>query len=200
MPIFRILLAAGLFLLPGCSDLLVSEKRSAPTRVELPDGMIVAGANGWCVDQASSRARGDTAVVVLGSCAAIGQNALAPRPDVPGVVTVSVERDALGAPTPEELESFFGSDAGRAALARDGQSASVEVLETRTGDDRFILYTDDKSALPGASTSMWRALFDLGGRFVSVSLYGLSDQPIPAGAGFEALDQQVDELIAANRR
>ncbi len=197
MPTFKVWMMAGLIALPGCSDLLAT-KRAAPTQVQLADGMIIAGANGWCVDQSVSGASGDASVVVLGSCAAIGQNALAPRPDVPGVLTVSVERDALGAPSPETLKGFFVSEAGRAALARDGQSASVEILETRTEDDRFILHMKDRSALPGAAPTTWRALFDLGGRFVSVSLYGLSDQPIEADEGLEALEAQVDRLIAAN--
>lgn len=197
MPTFRALLAAGLLALPGCSDVLAT-KRAAPTQIQLADGMVIAAANGWCVDQSLSRAGGDTSVVVLGSCAAIGQNALAPRPDVPGVVTVSVERDALGVPSPDDLERFFVSEAGRATLARDGQADSVEILETRTDDGRLLLHIRDRSALPGASSSTWRALFDLGGRFVSVSLYGLSDQPIESKAGLQTLEAQVDRLIAAN--
>ena len=120
------------------------------------------------------------------------------QPDVPGVVTVSVENGAAGAPTPEELEAFFVSDIGRASLARDGQHESVNILETYTSADRFLLHMEDLSALPGAAPEAWRALFDLQGRFVAVSLYGLSDAPISAEAGLAALEAQVDELIAAN--
>ena len=197
MPTCKAWAIAGLLALPGCSDFLAT-KREAPTQVQLADGMVIAGANGWCVDQSVSRPGGDASVIVLGSCAAIGRDALAPRPDVPGVVTVSVERDALGVPSPADLEGFFVTEAGRAALARDGQAGSVEILETRAEDDRLILHLKDRSALPGASPMTWRALFDLGGRFVSVSLYGLSDQPIEAEEGLQALEAQVDRLIAAN--
>ncbi len=200
MPTFKSWAFAGLVALPGCTDAAFNNPtRAAATRIELPDGMIIAGANGWCVDPSVSRARGETAVVVLGSCAAIGQNALAPRPDVAGVVTVSVEQGTAGSPSPAELGDFFVSDQGRAALARDGNSESVDILESRTGEDRFIMHTEDRSALPGASPLTWRALFDLGGRFVSVSLYGLQDQPIEPEDGLATLEAQVDELIAVNK-
>ncbi|MDA8584782.1 hypothetical protein N9L47_00775 [Rhodobacteraceae bacterium] len=197
MPTFKFWAVVGLLALPGCTESF-NPTRAVSTQIELPDGMIIAGANGWCVDPSVSRAGGDTAVIVLGSCAAIGQDALGPRPSVPGVVTVSVEREQLDAPTPLELESFFVSDTGRAALARDGQAGSVDILETRAGEDRFIMQTEDRSALPGASPMTWRGLFDLDGRFVSVSLYGLSDQLIEPEDGLATVEAQVDQLIAIN--
>lgn len=197
MPTFKFLAGAALVALAGCSNPL-AVTRAAPSQIKLPDGTVIAGANGWCVDPSVSRPADETAVVVLGSCAAIGQNAFAPTPDVPGVVTVSVEKPGAVAPTPEQLESFFVSETGRAALARDGKASSVEILETRTDEDRLILYTADQSALPGASPRTWRALFDLDGRFVSVSLYGLEDQPFEPDDGRAALEAQVDHLISAN--
>ena len=191
--------AAGLLLLlAGCANPL-AVSRSAPEAIKLSDGTVGKGANGWCVDPGLSRPSRGTDVVVLGSCAAIGQNALVPRPDVPGVVTVSLEREGSGTPSPEQLETFFVSEPGRAALARDGQASSVEIIETRKDEGRLILHTSDKSALPGASPRTWRALFALGGRFVSVSLYGLSDEPIAPEAGLAALEAQVDQLILANQ-
>lgn len=197
MPTFKFLAGVALVALAGCSNPL-AVTRAAPSQIKLPDGTVIAGANGWCVDPSVSRPADETAVVVLGSCAAIGQNAFAPTPDVPGVVTVSVEKPGAVAPTPEQLESFFVSETGRAALARDGKASSVEILETRTDEDRLILYTADQSALPGASPRTWRALFDLDGRFVSVSLYGLEDQPFEPDDGRAALEAQVDHLISAN--
>ena len=197
MPTSRVWIAVGLLLLSGCADSF-NTTRAAPTRIELPDGTVVAGANGWCVDPSFSRAMADTAVVVLGSCAAIGGDASAPQPDVPGVFTVSVEGEAVGAPSPKELEQFFASDTGRAALARNGKPDSIEILETRQSNGRFFLHLKDQNALPGASPTTWRALFDLGGRFVSVTLYGLKDQPIEAKDGLATLEAQVDRLVAAN--
>ena len=77
-------------------------------------------------------------------------------------------------------------------------ATSVEILESRVEEDRLILLTADRSSLPGASPRTWRALFGLGGRFVSVSLYGLADEPFAPNEGLEALEAQVDRLIAAN--
>jgi len=172
--------------------------RSAPERIALPDGTIIAGAQGWCVDEASSKARGETAVVVLGSCAAIGRNALAPQPDVAGVVTVSVESQAGPSPSIDALEAFFQTDSGRAALARDGQPGSIEILETQQEDGLLYLHAEDKSTPSGASPETWRALFDLDGRFVSVSLFGAPDSTIGRSAGLATLEAQVDELRAVN--
>ena len=172
--------------------------RSAPERISLPDGTVVAGAQGWCVDTSSSKAQGTTAVVVLGSCAAIARNARAPRPDVPGVVTVSIESEAGASPTPDELKAYLLTDQGRAALAQDGMPDSVEILEARLEDGLLFLHAQDKSALPGASPETWRALFEMGGRFVSVSLFGPVNRPIPRRQGLATLEAQVDELRAAN--
>ena len=199
MPTSRFWVLVVLAALPGCSG-FVASKPETVSRIELDDGMIVSGANGWCVDPTTSQASGDPAVVVLGSCAAIGQNALAPQPDVPGVVTVSIERVAAGGFSPEALQEFFVTEAGRAVLARDGQAQSIEIIEAEAREDRLVLYTEDQSALPGTSSKTWRALFDLGGRFVSVSLYGLIGQPFEPGDGQAAVDAQVDALIAANTR
>ena len=170
----------------------------APTRIELPDGTVVAGADGWCVDTGSSTASAATSVVVLGSCAAIAGDAEASRPDVPGVVTVSVAADAGDTPTPEELETYFVTEQGRAALAQDGRPGSVRIVETRRTRDLFFLHAHDRSALPGSSDDVWRALFDLDGRIVSISLLGLEGRPIARVEGLATLEAQVDELRAAN--
>ena len=192
-------LTAGLGL-AGCdTGLGIGVSRQAPEQIRLADGMVVAGAEGWCVDTITTRSDDDAAVVVLGSCAALAENVRAPSPDVPGLVTVSVDSDDGGAaPTADQLESFFGTDAGRAALARDGRAESVEILETRRREDLLILRAEDRSAAPGTDPEVWRALFDLEGRFISVSLYGLEDQPIESEDGLATLSEQVATLRAVN--
>ena len=173
--------------------------RNAPEQIQLPDGLVVAGAHGWCVDQAATRTAGDTAVVVLGSCAAIAQNALLPRPLVPGVVTVSVEDMATDVPPTETLEAFLVTETGRAALARDGRAASVDILETRRSGETLYIHAVDRSGWPkNAAEDYWRALFDIDGRFVTVSLVGLSTTPISRGDGLATLDAQIARLIDMN--
>lgn len=198
---------AGAFALAACDggiqglgDFNVS--RSAPERIELPDGLVVGGTRGWCIDTRTTRTNGETSVVVLGSCAAIARNAFAPRPEIPGVVTVSVENEAGAVPSAEILQGFLTSEAGRAALARDGSAASVEILDSRRSGDLVFLHVEDHSIRPssGAAQDYWRALFGLDGRFVTVSLVGLSETPIDGPSGFETLAAQVDRIRSANTR
>lgn len=204
-PISRFGVAASVLLLAACEGGLqgfegFNVTRSAPERIELPDGLVVSGTRGWCVDTRTTRTDGETSVVVLGSCAAIARNAFAPRPDVPGVVTVSVESEAGDVPPVDILQGFLTSEPGRAALAHDGSAASVQILESRRSEDLLFLHVADRSSgrVPGASQDYWRALFNLDGRFVTVSLVGLIERPIEDPAGFETLVAQVDSIKSAN--
>lgn len=172
--------------------------RNAPERISLPDGLVVAGAEGWCVDVGSSSFAGDTAVVVLGSCAAIAKNARAPRPNVPGVLTVSVEGAGFQAPPGEALEAFFGTEDGLSVLAHDGNGEHVRLLESRREGENLFLHAEDSSALPGAAHDYWRALFGLNGRLISVTLLGISGRPIDPIDGLATLRSQIEELIVAN--
>lgn len=201
----KALLLLAALAVAGCDGALpafdgLNVTRRAPERIALPGGVVVAGAKGWCVDGDTTRASGDAAVVVLGSCAAIAGNAFAPRPKVPGVVTVSIERAVGAIPPASDLEAFFATDAGRAALARDGRAESVRILETRREDGLLFVHAEDRSAgsVPGVSTDFWRALFVMDGRFVSVSLVGLTAKPIARRDGLATLEAQVDELKTAN--
>ena len=190
--------------LAACSMLVactggLNGTRSAPEAIRLPDGLVVAGARGWCVDQRSMRRSGDATVVVLGSCAALSRNALLPRPPVQGVVTIWVE-DEPGTPPPFDLlADYLNTSDGRAALARDGDAGSVDILETNLGDDALFLHAIDKSGWPlDAAEDYWRALFDIEGRFVTVSLVTLAENPVSRRAGLTALRSQVAHLINAN--
>ena len=193
----KAVLAACVIGLAGCEGGF-GVSRKAPEEISLPDGLVVAGAEGWCVDLPSSRSAVDTSVVVFGSCAAIGRDADAPRPAVPGVMTVTVEGAGLAPPPAEALEAFFATDDGLSVLARDGNAQSVRLLESKRVGERLYLHAEDESALPGASTDYWRALFGLNGRLVSVTLLGLSGRPISSAEGLAALQSQIEELIAAN--
>lgn len=196
----KVILVGAILALAGCDGgfELGAVARKAPEQILLANGTVVAGAEGWCVDTATSHSTGDTAVVVLGSCAAIAHNASEPRPNVPGVFTVSVDSDESAPPTPEDLEGFFSTDTGRAALARNGRAESVEILETWAQDGQLYLRAVDQSTAPGTDPEIWRALFDLRGHFISVSLFGPADRPISRDEGLATLEAQVDRLLTAN--
>lgn len=177
----------------------LSITRNAPEAVRLPSGLVVKGSRGWCVDPGTLRTGEDASVVVFGSCAAIARNALLPRPAVPGIITVSVDNSNSGTASADILDAFFATAQGRAALARDGRAESIRILETRQADDALFLHAVDRSGLPAeVAEDYWRAIFDLGGRFVTVSLVGLSNDPIDRAAGLRTLEAQVDRLRAAN--
>ena len=188
----------GIAALSGCEGGF-NITRNAPEQIQLPDGLVIAGARGWCVDQATTRTRGDTAVVVLGSCAAIAGDNRLPRPSVPGVVTVSVEDTATAVPPTDALQAFLVTEPGRAALARDGRAASVDILETRRSGETLYLHAVDRSGWPrAAAEDYWRALFDIDGRYVTVSLVGLTATPISRDDGLATLDAQIERLVDVN--
>ena len=197
--ISKLAIAAVVLGLAACDE-GINVTRAAPERIKLPDGLVVSGTPGWCIDTRTTRTNGDTSVVVLGSCAAIAGNALAPRPEVPGVVTVSVENRPGEVPPTSILQNFVASDAGRAALARDGSPESVDILDSRSVDDLLLILVEDRSIrrTAGAARDFWRALFGFDGRFVTISLVGMSDRPIESPAGFETLEAQVDQIRVEN--
>lgn len=174
--------------------------RRAAEAVRLPDGMTVAGARGWCVDPGMTRTGGSDAVVVLGSCAALAGDAMAPRPPVPGVVTVSVDMGGEAPPPADLLEGFFRTDAGRATLARDGRAETVTVLETRRSGDRLFLHARNRETalLPGETPEYWRAFAPVDGRLVTVSLMLPENRPVSRADGLAALEAQVDRLVQVN--
>ncbi|MDJ1016874.1 MAG: hypothetical protein QNJ35_10210 [Paracoccaceae bacterium] len=195
---FKGLALTAALLLAGCAEGF-NATRSAPVEVRLPDGLIISGARGWCVDTSTTRTRGDAAVVVFGSCAAIARNALLPRPGVPGVITVSVESAEASAPPADLLEDFFATEEGRAALARDGEAESVRILETRREGEALLIHAVDRSGVPAeAAEDYWRALFDVNGRFVTVSLISLAEDPVSRAAGLATLEAQMSLLRAEN--
>lgn len=187
----------GLFL-AGCGALDgFGVARSAPVQIELPDGLVISGERGWCVDKRTTRARADVSVVVLGSCAALGRNALLPRPPVKGVVTVSVTSGV--APEIETVSDYLRSEAGIARLARNGQAESVELLSQTAKGDVLYLQVQDKSLrkVPDASERYWRAFFGLDGNLVSVALFSTS--PLDVGEGRLILERQVGHMRRANK-
>ena len=189
---------AAVFALAACAEGL-NITRNAPEAVRLPSGLVVKGSRGWCVDASTLQNTDEASVVVFGSCAAIAKNALLPRPDVPGIITVSVDNSDAGTAPADILDAYFATEQGRAALARDGRPDSVRILESRQADDALFLHAVDRSGLPtNVAEDYWRAIFDLGGRFVTVSLVGLTDDPIDRDDGLRTLEAQVDRLRAAN--
>ncbi|MDD9923157.1 MAG: hypothetical protein OXQ92_12915 [Boseongicola sp.] len=188
-------------LLAGCDQFdfpMVS--RQAPSVVKLSDGMVVAAADGWCIDERSSRFSSEPSVVVLANCVFLSRGSQAPQPDVRGIVTVSIEDPDLEAPDADTLLAFFKTNAGQAALARNGDPKRVEIIRTEKSDDIVYVHAKDLSPFDAnVSQEQWRALFSIGGRFMSVSLVGPRPANLSSSEGFLTLDAQIAQLRLANR-
>lgn len=164
--------------------------RAAPEKMAVAGGdVIVAGPQGFCVDKPASRSSDAHAFVLLASCAAITKDGNAPRPRVQALLTASVTGDAPEGPSlaeqAESMRAFFGSEAGRAALARDGRADSVRIIDMFAHDGAFLIHASDTSEdiSPGLNAEYWRAIFDVNGRLVSASVVAFDDRPFSDEAG-----------------
>ncbi|TCP40610.1 hypothetical protein [Rhodovulum marinum] len=184
--------AAGPEATTGLGGLLQS--RAAPQKVTVAgDTVAIAGPRGFCIDGTATRDGVEGAFVLMASCAAISGRRNAPVPATDALLTASVAANPGPGGTPEDralvLARFFASDEGRAALARDGRAASVEVVEMFDRDGLFVLRARDRSAGLGAGlrNDYWRAIFDVNGRIVTASVVGFDDRPISDKAGLAVL-------------
>ncbi|SIO51791.1 hypothetical protein SAMN05444722_2981 [Rhodovulum sp. ES.010] len=179
----------------------LSFSRAAPQAVTVAgDTVTIAGPAGFCVENNATRDGDDGAFVLMASCAAVTGRENAPTPASDALLTASVAANAGPGGRPEDraivLERFFASEAGRAALARDGRAASVEVDEMLDRDGLFVLRARDDSAglFPGLRNDYWRAIFDVNGRIVTASVVGFKARPISDRAGLAVLSDFADRI------
>lgn len=203
----------ALTVLGACDEITKSITEEPPTttavapapekiRVSGKD-VVIAGPHGFCIDPTETRDSANSAFVLLGSCAAISNASHQPNPDIPAILMATVSRKSESAPIASSMASltkFFESKTGRAALSRDGKAETVELIETLGKDGVFYIHARDSSTdtLTGAGDEYWRALFDVKGRIVSVSVVGLEDYPISTAAGFETLGEFANRIQREN--
>jgi hypothetical protein len=98
------------------------------------------------------------------------------------------------------MEAFLATPAGRATLARSGRGEDVEIIETRKRGDVLYIRARDTSrdSLKDIDDVYWRALFDLRGRLVTVTVLGVAGRPVSSEAGFDALELLVRRLKLEN--
>ena len=188
----------------GVSRLGFALPKPAPKQIRVAGkAVVIAGPKGFCIDPTEIRDESDSAFVLLGSCAAIANARGKPRPKVPAILTATVSRKTTSAPIADSMQmlaSFFKSEPGRTALSRDGHANTVEVIETLGKDGVFFIHARDSSTdtLAGAGDEYWRALFDVNGRIISASVFGLQERPIPSSAGFDVLEDFANRIRAEN--
>lgn len=150
------------------------------------DQVVIAGPSGFCVDPDSSQTSAAVPFVMLGNCATISGNSRATQPDVKAVLTASVGPPDSGgaiAGASAEMDRYFRSDEGRRTLSRDGDAATVQVLDSFEEAGIFYLRSSDTSAapFPDVSEDQWRAYMEVNGRLVSAAVLGFKDAPMEAG-------------------
>jgi len=196
-------LLAGVLLVAGCGGL--GPVGTPPVRqVAVTQGQVlVTGPEGFCIDTESTRDSGATAFVLLGNCAVITNRRSAGQPAVPAVLTASISeadpdqtlRDAI-----PELDTFFGSEEGRALLSRAGEAETVELLDSFHQGDVFYLRARDSSAseIQDVSSDYWRSYLDIGDRIATLTVLGREDEPIDTEQSLATLRAFTQAVQAAN--
>lgn len=164
--------------------------------------VAIAGPKGYCVDPRATREAGTGAFVLLAGCAALDGQPVPDRARPQAVLTASVSPEGLPgrSPGPAELEVFFRSAEGRAALAQDGRPDSVALGRTESrGGVLFLRLKDGSRGRPDElGDDAWRAVFALNDRIVSLSATSLAAAPMAEAELRRTLDQFVAAVKAAN--
>ena len=201
----KVLLAVAGMSLAACTG-SIDVGRAAPEVIAVAGRSVaVGGPPGYCVDRAASR-DGVKAFVLLGSCASIARDPDGDKPESPGIMTVVVSSDPATvqavAGRRSDLMDFFRSEAGRASLSRVGRAETVRVSNLQTAGGALYIRARDSSAgpLPGMSDDYWRALLDVNGRLVTISVIGFEDQPMSSEEGFRLIRAAADRVMSESAR
>ncbi|MEJ6393095.1 hypothetical protein V8J82_07510 [Gymnodinialimonas sp. 2305UL16-5] len=205
MPTCKVLLSLlGCLALAGCVG-GGGGSAEAPRAVQVTSDLVtITGPRGYCVDPAATQNFNDTGFVLLGNCAAISGSIRAPQPQLPAILTAAVAGPSEGANLSENLDAldgFFRSEEGQRLLSRSGDPASVEILDTGTRGDIFLIHARDTSpgALPGVAQDYWRVYLDVGPRLATLSLFALADTQIDGDDAFATLTRFAAIVSDANR-
>jgi hypothetical protein len=161
---------------------------TAPRTSPVLGGAVQVGLpRGYCIDRRAGREAEDTAIVVMGKC----------RQDVeaaPAILTTAIGPAGSGgvlAGGGQALADYFTSDAGRAALSRNGNAGAVTILQAKMVGLAFVLQIRDQNA--GDS---WRGVESVAGRLVTITV----NFPDDADADGETLLMNALQVTqAANR-
>ncbi len=199
------LLLAAAIGLAACGAGIDVGRRALQSVAVADRSVVVGGPPGYCVDPAASHDGAD-AFVLLGSCASILQDPDEPRPSVPAILAVTVSSDASSsldvAQSGEVLEAYVRSEAGRASLSREGRADTVTILEVRRTESTMYIRVRDTSAgqLGGSDDAYWRALLDVNGRLVTVSVIGARSPPMQSEDGLRLLDAAAQRIRTESAR
>jgi hypothetical protein len=163
-------------------------------------GITAVAPSGYCIDFNASGVSEPAAFVAFRRCEVLrGEDfALSRR----ALLTASISEDSASAPvvagSEQRLLDFFATDAGKKALSRSADPSTVTVLQSYAKDGAVWLQVRDTSPAQQLDASYWRALFDLKGRIVTVTVAAYVDGPMPANRAKSLVQDFVARLSAAN--
>lgn len=169
--------AAALLLLPSCL--------AAPGAPVLPGGVTVAAPAGFCPAPAARAEIAGQDFLAFAPC----DGATAPVL----TATVGPEGSATGLDlSGPAVAAFARSEAGRAALSRSGEAASVEIVEVLQFGEAVLIRLNDRAPGQGGLPpgEAWRALLEEDGRLVTLTAAG-------AGAADDAGRLLIRRFLAA---
>jgi len=164
--------------------------RAQQTSVPIGDGLMnVRAPQGYCAHRNLGEQKPQEGIVIFEKCRSLFGIGGAGAHDA--VLSYSAHLSGVfeDAFDEEAFEAFFASEAGRAALARDGKPSSVDVLDIRHEADRVILHARDRSsgAMEGMANDYWRIVTVQNSRLVTMS--------VTARDGAQMNDADLTELL-----
>jgi hypothetical protein len=158
----------------------------------LNGALTVAGPDGYCVDEASSRESGQNAFVLLRRCRGSRGPVLS--------VTVTDMRVPPGDRTAQMdgVAAFLSTDAGRSQLSRRGRAGDVTIDEIGLNEGALWLYMTDAGNPEGFEPGYWRAVLPLAGRLVTLSAMSLSDAPNDRQSGRRSMEALIVTMRQRN--
>lgn len=175
-------------------EIPIASSRSASTLTLAGGAVIVAGPQGYCVDRSSVSESDAGAFVLLANCRGLKKRPLAEDDPAKAVLTASISALTATPLDPDVLEAFFGSEAGRAALARSGIAEAVTVLDIFAEGSSFVIHAKDTSPNPlgPLGSEYWRVLTKIDGRIVTMTATPFRSIPMRS----ETLRRQVLEFAS----
>ncbi|RME18721.1 MAG: hypothetical protein D6801_00670 [Alphaproteobacteria bacterium] len=175
--------------------------KAEPTLTVWGGAFVIAGPHGFCIDPGAARQDEKSAFAVLGSCATISGNPRDAKPRKPAVLTALVAPAAapLDDAALDRLSAFFRSPDGEAALARSDHARHAEVIGERRVDGALVLHARDGDSSGNVSGDYWRAVLDVSGNLVTLTVSGYSTDPLDETSGARLTERFIAAVRAANR-
>lgn len=143
--------------------------------------VVIAGPNGFCIDEQTTDESRAGAFVFLSDCAATPDaSPTIARVPISAVLTASVSNSGMpGIESGMEaalanLQEFLNTPIGQVSLGKSGNAATITVLSLSHTSTAVYAFVEDTSitTTTGESPRYWRAFTEVGGRLVALSATG----------------------------